>query len=137
MDIAQIMRERIEQEVTTALGGSCSTSLLEPDSQSVFTLEMLEESIDKIESINEKPFKDLLRENNLDPEQDMIVFSVKAAEVIGLTQDNIPRRMRDQIKISAMVDFGNVYLFKKPDFEIKPYNSFNQARRPNARPLLM
>lgn len=120
MDIVQMIRERIEQQVNTVLGGSCSTSLLEPDHQPVFTVEMLEDAIDKIESLNEKPFKNMLTEKGLDPEKDMIVFSVKAAEVVGLTEDNIPRRMKGQIKINEHLPDGSVYLFNKPDLEIKP-----------------
>lgn len=129
MDIAQMMRERIEQETTTALGGSFSTSLLESDSQSVFTLEMLDQAIDEMESINEKPFKDLLSKKGLEPEKDMIIFSVKAAEIIGLTEDNIPRRMKDQIKISEFVDFGSVYLFKVSDLEIKEIGNVRHRNR--------
>jgi hypothetical protein len=115
MDIVQMMRERAECEITAVLlGDTCSTSSVKPNSNSVYTLEMLEKTIDEVESIHEKPFKDLLRDKGFDPEQDILIFSVKAAEAIGLTKDNMPRRMKDQIKINPMVDFGNVYLLKNP-----------------------
>ena len=91
--------------------GSTTTANSDAHPESSFTLDDLNEAMDKLESIEIDFWKNIYVEKGFDPDKDLIVMCNEVAEDLNIKKDKIPKIFRGRISFSDMLD-GNVYFVK-------------------------
>jgi hypothetical protein len=80
-----------------------------------FTMEKLNEAMkimDEFDSKVEAWLRKILSDKGFDPDRDLIILPRVAAKEMGLSEENIPRSMQSQVRITDQLGIKSVFLCK-------------------------